>query len=86
MVKQSGELRSVFFVTFIKRNIVPILCLAAFSSPIIGMMLIDVYYYSSVIGWVVGFIFIVAAYIFVTKRPDDSEPNDFLKENKRRII
>jgi len=60
--------------------------LAAFSSPIIGMMLIDVYYYSSVIGWVVGFIFIVAAYIIVTKRPDDSEPNDFLKENKRRII
>jgi len=60
--------------------------LAAFSSPIIGMMLIDVYYYSSVIGWVVGFIFIVVAYIIVTKRPDDSEPNDFLKENKRRII
>ncbi|WP_243385423.1 hypothetical protein [Bacillus kexueae] len=59
--------------TFLKKNIVLLLCLMAFISPIIGNLLIDLYYYSSVVGWVIGFIFIISSYIIVSKRPDDAE-------------
>lgn len=66
---------------FIKRHIVPILSIIGFLAPLAGMMLTEVYYYSSLIGWIVGFVFIVTAYIVVTKQPDETEEKDLLEEN-----
>ncbi|WP_243291689.1 hypothetical protein [Bacillus sp. FJAT-47783] len=58
---------------FLKKHIVMILCILAFISPIIGNLAIDLFYYSSLIGWIIGFVLIVCSYIIVTKSPDDSE-------------
>ncbi|MDQ0162238.1 hypothetical protein [Bacillus alveayuensis] len=61
---------------FLKKHLVLILCILAFASPIIGNLLIDVYYYSSLVGWIVGFIFIISSYIIVSKRPDEPDGDE----------
>ncbi|MGM7720101.1 hypothetical protein [uncultured Metabacillus sp.] len=58
---------------WVKRQLVPILCIIGVLSPIIGMSLIDLYYYSTVFGWIIGFCCFVTSYIIVSKRPDDEE-------------
>ncbi|MGG3797807.1 hypothetical protein [Metabacillus fastidiosus] len=60
-------------LNWINRQIVAILCVVAFLSPLIAMSLIELYYYSTLIGWIVGFICIVIAYIIVHTRPDEEE-------------
>ncbi|MGG0853760.1 hypothetical protein [Metabacillus fastidiosus] len=60
-------------LNWISRQIVAILCIVAFLSPLIAMSLIEFYYYSTLIGWIVGFICIVIAYIIVHMRPDEEE-------------
>ncbi|MDQ0229497.1 hypothetical protein [Metabacillus malikii] len=57
----------------IKQHIIPILCTLAAVAPIVGMLLIELYYYSTVIGWAIGFCCIMTAYIIITKRPDKDE-------------
>lgn len=57
----------------VKKHIVLILCILAFASPVIAMQFIDVFYYSSLIGWIVGFILIITSLIIVTKSPDETE-------------
>ncbi|MBO1514492.1 hypothetical protein [Metabacillus bambusae] len=58
---------------WVKRHLVPILCIIGFISPIIGMSLIDTFYYSTVFGWIFGFCCFVISYIIVSKRPDEEE-------------
>ncbi|MBS2968597.1 hypothetical protein J9317_07480 [Metabacillus sp. KIGAM252] len=55
---------------FIKRRSVIILTLLGLACPFIGMALIDFYYFSSLIGWIAGFICFVFAYIIVVRRPE----------------
>ncbi|MBD1380409.1 hypothetical protein [Metabacillus arenae] len=57
-------------VQFIKNRIVQILCIIGLVSPFIGMKLINFYYFSTLIGWIIGFICFVSAYIIVIKKPD----------------
>ncbi len=67
-------IEGVFYVLRrIKRHVVPILCIIALLAPIIGMLLIDFYYYSTVFGWTIGFCCLVASYIIVSKRPDEDD-------------
>ncbi|MGD7008998.1 hypothetical protein [Metabacillus sp. 84] len=58
---------------FIKKRSVVLLTLFGLACPFIGMAVIDFYYYSSLIGWIAGFISIVSAYIIVVRRPE-TEP------------
>ncbi|OAS86677.1 MULTISPECIES: hypothetical protein [Metabacillus] len=58
---------------WVKRYLVPILCIIGVFSPIIGMSLIDTFYYSTVFGWIFGFCCFVISYIIVSKRPDEEE-------------
>jgi SNF family Na+-dependent transporter len=58
---------------WLKRHLVPILCIIGVISPIIGMSLIETYYYSTVFGWTCGFCCFVISYIIVSKRPDEEE-------------
>ncbi|MTH53156.1 hypothetical protein GKZ89_06995 [Bacillus mangrovi] len=55
---------------FFKRRSVLLLTLFGFACPFIGMALIDFYYYSSLIGWIAGFVCFVLAYIIVIRRPE----------------
>ncbi|KEZ52711.1 hypothetical protein AZ46_0202895 [Metabacillus indicus LMG 22858] len=56
---------------WMKRRIVLLLCLAGFASPFIFIQLTDWFYYSSLIGWILGFICISSAYVIVSRRPDE---------------
>ncbi|KKI93900.1 hypothetical protein WQ54_02315 [Bacillus sp. SA1-12] len=58
---------------WVKRHLVSILCIIGVLAPIIGMLLIDIYYYSTVFGWIIGFCCFVTSYFIVSKRPDDDE-------------
>ncbi|WLR43161.1 hypothetical protein LC087_02860 [Bacillus carboniphilus] len=57
-------------MSFIKKHIILILSLIGLMCPIVGMLLIDYYYYSSVISWFVGLGFIIMAEFVVLSRPD----------------
>jgi hypothetical protein len=59
-----------------KRNIVLILCIIGFASPFIFIQLTDWFYYSSLIGWIIGFICIVSAYVIVSKQPDEDHAGE----------
>ncbi|WP_175638786.1 hypothetical protein [Metabacillus schmidteae] len=58
---------------WVKRHLILILCIIGIFSPIVGMMLIDTYYYSTIIGWIIGFCCFVTSYIILSKRPDEEE-------------
>ncbi|WP_240050850.1 hypothetical protein [Metabacillus litoralis] len=57
----------------VRRHLVPILCLIGISAPFIGMLLIDLFYYSTICGWILGFCCFVISYIIVSKRPDEED-------------
>jgi SNF family Na+-dependent transporter len=58
---------------WVKRHLVPFLCIIGVIAPFVGMSLIDTFYYSTVIGWIFGFCCFVISYIIVSKRPDDDD-------------
>ncbi|MBZ5748872.1 MULTISPECIES: hypothetical protein [Metabacillus] len=58
---------------WVKRHLVSILCVLGVFAPFVGMSLIDTFYFSSVVGWILGFCCFVISYIIVTKRPDEEE-------------
>ncbi len=58
---------------WVKRHLISVLCIIGILSPIVGMLLIDIYYYSTIIGWIIGFCCFVTSYIIVSKRPDEDE-------------
>lgn len=58
---------------WVKRHLISVLCIIGILSPLIGMLLIDIYYYSTIIGWIIGFCCFVTSYIIVSKRPDEDE-------------
>lgn len=66
----------LLLLKLMKRNIVLILCIIGFASPFIFIQLTDWFYYSSLIGWIIGFICIAAAYVIVSKRPDDESTGE----------
>jgi hypothetical protein len=63
----------LFLVQWIKRQLVPILCIIGILAPIVGMKLIDTFYFSTVFGWIIGFCCFVISYIIVSKRPEEEE-------------
>lgn len=58
---------------WVKRHLVIILCVIGVFAPFIGMSLIDVFYYSTIFGWIIGFCCFVISYIIVSKRPDEED-------------
>lgn len=58
---------------WVKCHMITILCVIGVIAPIVGMLLIDTFYFSTVVGWIFGFCCFVIAYIIVSKRPDDEE-------------
>lgn len=57
-------------IDFIKRHIVQLLCLLGLAAPFVSTKLIDLFYFSSLFGWILGFICFISAYIIVLRRPD----------------
>ncbi|MBM7603629.1 SNF family Na+-dependent transporter [Metabacillus crassostreae] len=57
----------------VRRHLVAILCLIGALAPFIGMLLIDLFYYSTICGWILGFCCFVISYIIVSKRPDEED-------------
>ncbi|WP_026559919.1 hypothetical protein [Bacillus sp. J37] len=58
---------------WVKRHLILVLCIIGSLSPIVGMMLIDIFYFSTIVGWIIGFCCFVSSYIILSKRPDEEE-------------
>ena len=58
---------------WVKRHLILVLCIIGIISPFVGMMLIDTFYYSTIVGWIIGFCCFVTSYIIISKRPDEEE-------------
>lgn len=60
-------------LNWVKSHLVPILCIIGIIAPFVGMALVNIFYYSTVFGWTLGFCCFVISYIIVSKRPDIEE-------------
>ncbi|APH05528.1 hypothetical protein [Bacillus weihaiensis] len=58
---------------WVKRHIVAVLCIIGGIAPIVGMLLIDYFYYSTIFGWIIGFCCYVTSYFIVSYSPDEEE-------------
>ncbi|HZH62088.1 MAG TPA: hypothetical protein VEY70_21480 [Metabacillus sp.] len=58
---------------WVKRHLIFVLCIIGILAPIVGMLLIDTFYYSTIFGWIIGFCCFVTSYIIVCKQPDEEE-------------
>ncbi|QGQ46777.1 hypothetical protein [Metabacillus sediminilitoris] len=70
---------------WLKHKLVPMLCIIGILAPIIGMILIDTFYFSTVFGWIIGFCCFVISYIIVSKRPDEEETSSTSSPSENRV-